>query len=338
VAQICLQLAWNPTDVEGFLARARMADEAGAHSVWVNEGFGHDAFSGLALLARETGRVRLGTSIVNVFSRTPGALAQHFATIDQLSGGRVLVGLGVSSAGVAGRFHGVPFERPMARLRETVELLRLYWRKERFSYQGRVFSIDRALAMGVDPVQLEPPVFLATLAPRSVALTARIADGWLPAWIPHDRLGPEIAHLREGVRAAGRDPAAFTVRSPGTTVVVLDERAAAQVREARRRTLAFFVARNGEFYFNQFRRHGLAAEAEAIRAAWDGGGPEAAYAATPPEMAGRFDFVGDVDACMAHIARQSALGVDLHTVTTAGGPSGEAAEAIATLAKTPLPA
>ena len=213
MAQICLQLAWNPTDVEGFLARARMADEAGAHSVWVNEGFGHDAFSGLALLARETGRVRLGTSIVNVFSRTPGALAQHFATIDQLSGGRVLVGLGVSSAGVAGRFHGVPFERPMVRLRETVELLRLYWRKERFSYQGRVFSIDRALAMGVDPVQLEPPVFLATLAPRSVALTARIADGWLPAWIPHDRLGP-VGRSRRGHRHAGKDALTGLMASP----------------------------------------------------------------------------------------------------------------------------
>jgi alkanesulfonate monooxygenase SsuD/methylene tetrahydromethanopterin reductase-like flavin-dependent oxidoreductase (luciferase family) len=201
-----------------------------------------------------------------------------------------------------------------------------------------VFSIDRALTMGVDPVQPELPVLLATLAPRSVALTAQVADGWLPAWIPHERLGAEVSALREGVRAAGRDPAAFTVRSPGTTIVVLDELAAAQVRETRRRTLAFFVARNGEFYFNQFRRHGLAAEAESIRAAWDGGGPEAAYAAIPPEMAGRFDFVGDVDACVAHIARQSALGVDLHTVTTAGGAPAAAAEAIAMLAKAPLPA
>jgi alkanesulfonate monooxygenase SsuD/methylene tetrahydromethanopterin reductase-like flavin-dependent oxidoreductase (luciferase family) len=110
-----------------------------------------------------------------------------------------------------------------------------------------------------------------------------------------------------------------------------------QVRETRRRTLAFFVARNGEFYFNQFRRHGLATEAEAIRAAWDAGGAEAAYAATPPEMAGHFDFVGDVEACMAHIVRQSAMGVDLHVVATAGGTPAEAADAIATLAKAPLP-
>lgn len=136
MADICLQLAWNPNDLDGFLLRARIADEAGVHSLWLNEGFGHDAFSGLGLLARETQRVRLGTSIVNVFSRTPGALAQQFATIDQLSGGRVVVGFGTSAPGVIERFHGLPFERPLARTKETVELLRLYWRKERFTYEG----------------------------------------------------------------------------------------------------------------------------------------------------------------------------------------------------------
>ena len=100
--RISVSLAWDPTHIDEFLALARAADEAGVETLWLSEGFGHDAFSGLALLARETQRAKLGTSVVNVYSRTPGALAQHFATIDELSGGRVIVGLGASGPGVMG--------------------------------------------------------------------------------------------------------------------------------------------------------------------------------------------------------------------------------------------
>ncbi len=328
MADICLQIPWNPSDVKGFLAQARAADEAGVHSLWVNEGFGHDAFSGLALLARETERVGLGTSIVNVFSRTPGALAQHFATIDQLSGGRVLVGLGTSAPGVIERYHGVPFERPLVRLKETVELLRLFWRRERFSYEGEAFRLERSLPMGVEPVQEAPPILLATMAPRSVAVTGAIADGWLPTWIPLDQLPREVRRVREVAEAAGRDPRSFRVRSPGTTFVVLDPARLDQVRRDRKQVTAFFVARNGDFYFNQFVRHGLGDEARAVRQAWDRGGAEEAVNAMPDEMADRFDFAGDVDACAGHLESQREAGVDLHVVSVVGGIDGAARDAL----------
>jgi alkanesulfonate monooxygenase SsuD/methylene tetrahydromethanopterin reductase-like flavin-dependent oxidoreductase (luciferase family) len=170
--KIGLQLGWDPAHLERFLSTAHAADEAGVQSVWLNEGFGHDAFSGLAILARETRNVRLGTSIVNVYSRTPGALAQHFGTIDELSGGRVIVGLGASAQGVIERFHGQQFTSPRKRLAETADLIRAYWKKERFSHSGVVFQIDRALELGARPVHPTPPIFFATLAPESVRQTA----------------------------------------------------------------------------------------------------------------------------------------------------------------------
>ncbi|MEZ4479980.1 MAG: LLM class flavin-dependent oxidoreductase [Dehalococcoidia bacterium] len=315
--------------------RPRAADLAGVHSLWVNEGFGHDAFSGLALLARETQHVRLGTSIVNIYSRTPGALAQHFATIDELSGGRVIIGLGASARGVVERFHGLPFASPLARLEETVSLLRSYWKREPFSHNGAVFQVERALPMGARPVQPSPPVWLATMAPASVRLTASIADGWIPAWIPNDRVRTNIRQLRGWAALVGRKPSAVSVRSPGTTIVATDAGELARIRESQRDALAFFIARNGDFYYRQFVRQGLAAEAALIRDAWSRGGRTEAGAALPADLESNFGFVGDVDACRAHLAAQSALGVDLHMVSLGPGIRPRAAEILAELARTP---
>ncbi|MGD9933703.1 MAG: LLM class flavin-dependent oxidoreductase [Dehalococcoidia bacterium] len=332
---IALQLAWDPAHLDTFLATARAADEAGVHSLWVNEGFGHDAFSGLALLARETQRVRLGTSIVNIYSRTPGALAQHFATIDELSGGRVIIGLGASARGVVERFHGLPFAAPLARLDETVALMRSYWKREPFSHDGELFQVDRALPVGARPVQPSPPIWLATMAPASVRLTGSIADGWLPAWIPMSRIGDNIHQLRGWAAEAGRGPSAVSVRSPGTTTVVSSPAEAVTVRRSQREALAFFIARNGDFYYRQFLRQGLAAEAALIRDAWSRGGRDEAVSAMPPGLESNFGFAGALDSCRAHLAAQAALGVDVHMVTLAPGVRSGAAAILAKLAQAP---
>lgn len=304
--RIALQLAWDPAHIDSFLSTARAADEAGVHSLWVNEGFGHDAFSGLTILARETSRVLLGTSIVNVYSRTPGAIAQHLATIDELSGGRVLVGLGASGQAVVERFHGQPFAAPRDRLRETADLIRAHWKKQRFTYEGQVFRIDRALELGARPVQSAPPIFFATMAPASVRLTATVADGWLPAWIPLDRLGDEIQRLRAWVTEGGREASAVAVRSPATTVVIVDPSEEAPVRRGLRETLAFIIARNGDSYHRQF-----------LREAWAAGGRDEALAAMPERLEERFGFVGRVDSCREQLLRQQRLGVDIHVVSLA---------------------
>ncbi|MEE8337164.1 MAG: LLM class flavin-dependent oxidoreductase [Dehalococcoidia bacterium] len=330
--RICISLAWDPRRVDTLLARARAADEAGVETLWVNEGFGHDAFSALTLLAWETSHIQLGSGIVNVFSRTPGALAQHFATLDQLSEGRIIVGLGTSGQGVIERFHGMPYRKSIQRLRETVELLRAFWGQERITYHGDVFDLERGLPLGVEPVRPAAPMYLATLHPRSVQMTAEVADGWLPVWIPTDRLASEIARVREWARAAGRDPDAFTVRAPGSVTVVNDPQKLEAARGARAQNLAFFVARNGDFYYRQFGRHGLADEAAAIKRAWDEGGREAGVAAVPAELPDRFDFVGDTEQCIERLEAQAEMGVDLHPVTVVEDDPDVAAKVLEQLA------
>ena len=328
--RISVSLAWDPTHIDEFLALARAADEAGVETLWLSEGFGHDAFSGLALLARETQRAKLGTSVVNVYSRTPGALAQHFATIDELSGGRVIVGLGASGPGVIERFHGLPFEAPKARIRETIALLRAYWSKQRFDHPGPRFPVRRALVMGARPVQPSPPIFLATLHPGMVRMTAEESEGWLPNWIPRDRLATEIAAARGWAAAAGRDPAAFTVRAPGVVTVVEDEERLMESRARSASMLAFFAARNGPLYERQFTRQGLGEEVAAIQRAWKDDGPAAA-AGLAAAIAPEFSFSGSLDDCLARIEAQAAAGVDLHDVQVEGATASRRTEILRAL-------
>ena len=309
--RISVNLPWNPDFVDTFLRRARLADEIGVDTICVIEGFGHDAFTGLALLARETRNARLASAIVNVFSRTPGTLAQSFGTVDQLSGGRVVIGLGASAPGAIERFHGVKFERPFARLRETVELIRLYWSGQRFNYDGPTIHVERSLVTGVVPAQLTPQIHLATLHPTSVRLAAELADGWMPTWIPNDRIGAAVAEVRDWSVAAGRAADVVEVRSPGTALVVPDPERLAAVEREFAQGLAFFAVRNGPGYFHQFERQGFTEEVAAMREAWSSGGAGAA-SEIAQGITDRFSARADSATCAAHLDAQNAAGVDLH--------------------------
>ena len=122
--KITIGINWQgKIDFKALIERARIADQAGVHSIWVAEAWGHDAFTLLTLMAEHTRKVQLATSIVNVYSRTPAALAQHFATLDELSEGRMIIGLGTSGPNVIEHFHGVKFNPPLTRMREYVDII-----------------------------------------------------------------------------------------------------------------------------------------------------------------------------------------------------------------------
>ena len=312
--RITVNLPWNPDFVDTFLSRARLADEIGVDTISVLEGYGHDAFTGMALLAHETSNVRIASSIVNVFSRTPATLAQSFGTVDQLSGGRVVIGLGASAPGAIERFHGVKFERPFARIREAVELIRLYWSRERFSYDGPTIHVERALVSGMIPAQPAAQIHLATLNPTSVRMTAEIADGWMPTWIPNDRVAESVNQVRQWSVDAGRSADAVEVRSPGSATVLPDSDRQAEIDRGFAQGLAFFAVRNGPGYFHQFERQGFAEEVAAMREAWQTGGVGAATEIAM-EVAPKFSRRGSLDDCAAHLDEQTELGVDLHQVS-----------------------
>jgi alkanesulfonate monooxygenase SsuD/methylene tetrahydromethanopterin reductase-like flavin-dependent oxidoreductase (luciferase family) len=314
--KLAISVDWQGQfDREKILERVRIADEVGVDSVWVPEAWGRDCFTLLTLLADRTRRIRLATGIVNVYSRTPAALAQHFATLDELSGGRMLAGFGTSGARVIEHFHGVRFEPSLTRLREVIEIFNLVIRHEPLRYSGTLFHLERGFTLRFAPPRPHIPIHLATLNPKAVALTATHADGWLPVMIPIDKLGGEIAAMRAQITAAGRDPQAFEVHAPGGAVVATGE-ARTRAEMAQAGTLAFYIGRMGVYYARQLERFGFGAEVAKVKEAWSQGSA-AATAAVPAAMRERLGTVGDVDACRDRLAAEAAAGADLHRVHVA---------------------
>lgn len=290
----------------------RAADDAGVHSVWVGESWGWDAFSAMTLIADRTRAIQVGSGIVNVFSRTPGALAQHFGTLDRLSGGRMLIGLGTSGPNVIEQFHGVKYEKPLRRLREYVEIINILMRGDRLEYRGDIFSFDRAFTLQFETVRPHIPSYIAALSPKSIEQTAEIADGWLPIWTPVGDLAPMIGEFRRQVSGFGRGPDSVTVRSPGAITVTKNVE---RTRQAAAATFAFYVARMGTFYHEHISRLGHGELADSIREAWREGGREAATGRVPGDLQQQLSLVTDsVEEARERIAEQAAAGVDLHTV------------------------
>src|SRR6266481_9522585 len=214
--KIALGVNWQgKPDFKGMIERARVADEAGAHSIWVAEAWGRDAFTSLTLLAEHTRRIGLATGIVNTYSRTPGALAQHFATLDELSGGRMIIGLGTSGPQVIEHFHGVTFNPPLTRMREYVDIINLLMAGQPLNYDGKLFKLSRGFTLRFEPVRKHIPIYIASLNRKSVEYTAQAADGWMPVMIPLRGLRQTIDGFRAIVQAAGRSPSAVTVKAPG---------------------------------------------------------------------------------------------------------------------------
>ncbi len=309
--KISMGIDWQgPLDYRALRERVEVADRVGVHSVWVPEAWGRDAFTLLTLLAAHTERIQLGSAIVNIYSRTPAALAQHFATLDEFSGGRMIIGLGTSGPLVVEHFHGVPFHPPLTRLKEYVEILNMLLRGERLHYEGKLFRLQRDFTLRFTPVRSHIPIYLATLKPKSVRLTAELADGWLPVMIPLPKLKGEIAALRQMSRAAGRAARAVSVRAPGVVRVTGDvEQARAQAAA----TLAFYIGRMGTFYAEQLTRQGYGEAVEKVKKAWEGGS-RAAAEAVPADLIEATSFAGPVEACVERLQAQEESGVDIHTV------------------------
>jgi alkanesulfonate monooxygenase SsuD/methylene tetrahydromethanopterin reductase-like flavin-dependent oxidoreductase (luciferase family) len=315
---ITVDLAGSDTDRARTFAYVQAADEAGVETVFVTEAWGREAFGQLAQLAGRTERVTLGTSIVNVFSRTPAALAQHFATLDELSNGRAIIGLGTSGKLVIEEFHGIPFEKPATRLRETIQILRLLIAGEPLRFRGEVFTFERGFTLRFTPVRPKIPVYLASFRPAGLKIVAEHGDGWLPMMIPLERLAEQIGKVRAMTAADGRDPAGVVVKSPGAVIVTHDVAAA---RQAYKQHLAFYVARMGVYYYTQLTEMGRGDEVNAIRNGWDEGRSAGGAAAVSDDLLAAFATIvtpDQLDDAVARIETQKAAGVDLHQVTLTG--------------------
>jgi F420-dependent oxidoreductase-like protein len=242
----------------------------------------------LAFLAARTSTLKLGSGIMQIPARTPAMTAMTAVTLDLISGGRFLLGLGASGPAVAEGWHGQEFGRPLARTREYVEIVRAALRREPLDYHGEYYDVPRGdhrpLKLMARPVRAEIPVYLAAVGPKNVALAAEIADGWLPIWLSPERLqevfGESLAGAREGF-----DIAAFSVPA-----VVTDDVEAG--RDAVRPVLALYVGGMGTYYNRLVGRYGYEAEAAAIRELYLGGKQRDAAAAVPDALVDELCLVG----------------------------------------------
>jgi len=327
--KVSISFNWQgPMDYDQALARVRLADEAGVDTAWVAEAWGRDCFTMLALMARETQRIQLGTGIVNTYSRTPAALAQHFATLDELSGGRMVIGLGTSGYRVIEHWHGVPFQPSLTRLREYVEIIRMILAGEPLKYSGKIFNLQRGFRLRFQPVRSSIPIFIASLTPKSVAQTARLADGWMPVLIPLEQLGREMQNFRQLVQEAGRDPHSVMVCSPGSVTVTPN---VAKARQESKAHIAFYITNMGDYYREQLIRMGHEEAVTVVRHAWEEGGHTAGIAAVPDALVDSLFFAGPVEACVERLAAQAEAGIDLHTVNVDMDDPHEAARSLAQL-------
>lgn len=299
-------------DVAAF---ARAAEGSGYEAIFVPEAWGRDAFVTLGALARMTERIGLGTGIVNVYSRTPALLAMAAVTLDELSGGRAILGLGTSGQRVVEGWHGVPMARPLRRLRETTEAVRAIVSGSRRGYNGQTLSIAPGFAITLARVRDRIPIYHASLTPAAIRQCAEVADGWLPYFASPETLRADAQVIADDLRARSRERGSFTI-APYIPVLVSDDPPVA--RAVLRRHLAFYIGGMGRFYRETVARHGFGDVAEEVRRLWESRDREAAAAAVSDELLDAFAVVGDADRCRARLDDYRAAGADLPIVALPG--------------------
>lgn len=305
-----------PADRDNLVARVQIADELGAHSVWVAEASGRDAVSFLAVLALRTRQVRLGTGIINPFSRTPAMLAMTFASLDELSEGRMLIGLGSSAANVVEHWHGLRFKQPLRRIRETIEVINTIIAGQPLQFEGEVFSLRRGLRLQFQPIRPHIPTYVAATTPPSIRQSGEVADGVMPIHWPRERLDEIRALMNEGAVAAGRDPAGLVI-APSVSMAIVEDGHGSELRV--REPIAQYIGRMGAFYPEMLTRYGYEDDVRAVQQAWERRDAAAAAAAVSERLLNSTTIAGPVEACREKLHELRALGADLPIVPMPAG-------------------
>ena len=290
-----MQLGYD--DPIGSVAMAQEADRLGFDSVWTSEAWGADAVTVASWIAATTERIGIGTAIMQMPARTPAMTVMTAATLDQLSGGRVLLGLGTSGPQVVEGWHGVPWGKPLGRTREYVEIVRAGLRRETVEHHGPHYDIPysgedatglgKPLKLILKPLRREIPIYLAALGPRNVALAAEIADGWLPIFFSPYRFrevhGPALADAADDFRIA-----------PLCPVLIGDD--VQQCRDMLKPMLALYIggmgAKGKNFYNSLTQRYGYEGEAAKIQELYLSGMKGEAAMTVPDALVDEIALVG----------------------------------------------
>jgi F420-dependent oxidoreductase-like protein len=302
-----INIGYSGATIGAVLPLVEQADRVGIDSVWAAEAYGSDCVTVLSYLAAKTERIKLGSAIMQMPARTPANAAMTAMTLDALSGGRFLMGLGLSGPQVVEGWHGVPYGKPLGKTREYVEIVRkAIQRVEPLEYDGEHYQIPysgpdatglgKPLKSILHPIREHIPIYLAAIGPKNVALTAEIADGWLPIFYSPERESIFNEHLDEGLRQAERDPADLDIAA--TVYVAMDDDVDA-CRDLLRPMFALYIggmgARGRNFYNDLAVRYGFEQAAKEIQDLYLDGKKDEAAGKVPNELVDEMALVGPMD-------------------------------------------
>ncbi len=300
--RLCMQMGYAG-DIAAALEQVVALDRAGVDIVWVPEAYGFDAVSLMGYLAARTERIQIGSGILPIYSRTPALLAQTAAGLDWVSGGRAVLGIGASGPQVIEGWHGVPYDRPVQRTTEVIEICRRVWRREVLTNEGAYTiplppeqgtGLGKPLKIITRPVRADIPIYVAALGPKNVEAVAAVADGWLPIfYVPERADAVWGASLRAG--AARRDPSLGPLEVAAGGPLAIGE-GLEHLREGGRAGAALYIggmgAKGRNFYNDLARRYGYEREAEEIQDLYLAGEKERAAALVPDELLERTSLIG----------------------------------------------
>lgn len=314
-----------PYDEAG-IRLAVTADEIGVDSLWAAEAWGYDAFTPLAFVAARTKRARLISGIAQLGARTPALLAMSAMSMQALSNGRFVLGLGASGPQVIEGWHGVPFAKPVTRTRETIEIVRALARGERSSYDGKVFQLPLPGGEGKSIRSMAPPaevpIYLASLGPANLRLTGEIADGWIGNSFlagSADSADALLAPIRDGAESTGRqlDDIELTV---AVSLEFSDDVETVAAKHAGGYAFTFGAMGSGKtnFYSAAFERQGYGPQIAEVHRLWQAGDREAAAAAVPSEIGLRTNLVGTDATVRETLEGFAAAGINTLRVSVVG--------------------
>ncbi len=325
-----LNYSGDPVDAA---ATAADYERAGVDMIWVAELYSFDAVSILGYLAAKTERMELASGIFPIYSRTPTLTASTAAGLDAVSGGRFVLGLGASGPQVIEGWHGVPYDKPLTRTRELIDICRMVWKRERVTYEGSAYTLPLPESEGTGlgkplklinhPVREEIPVWIASLGHKNVAMTAEVANGWLPVFFHPDKARDVWGEDLDAGLAERDDSLGELQIAAGGMVAITDDKSVADgIREFSRPMTALYVggmgAKGTNFYNNVFQRYGYEEEAEKIQDLYLDGRKDEAAALVPDDFLDSTAMVGDEGWVKERIEAYRAAGVTHLQITPVG--------------------
>jgi F420-dependent oxidoreductase-like protein len=301
-------------DIKGAVEYVQAAERLGVDSVWSAEAWGQDAVTSLAYLAAKTERIKIATGIMQISARTPSMTAMTALSLNYLSSGRFMLGLGVSGPQVVEGLQGVNYSRPLTRLKETVDICRMAFRGEKIQYDGQIHVLPlpggEGKAIRIDQPPADIPIYLASLGPRSLEYTGESADGWLGTSFSPDHPEAHLDYIARGAAKAGRSIKDIDI-SVGVSVTIGQN--VEELIDNKRMGVAFQMGAMGSkqtnFYNEAFQRSGYQDDALAIQALWKEGKRDEAAARVPDAMVTAFQAVGTPEMVRERFEKYIACGV-----------------------------